>query len=61
MTTRVDALDAATGKVLASLAALRELGLIEIQNSRYQPTRVEGKRDLDSAPVLQSLRALAQP
>ncbi len=48
-----------TGKVLASLAALRELGLVETQQGRYLPAQVTGKRDLAAAPVLQKLAALA--
>ena len=44
-----------TGKTLASLAALQELGLIEEQNGRWLPVPVSGKQDLASAPVLQKL------
>lgn len=48
-----------TGKTLASLAALAELGLIEQQGGRWMPAAVTAKRSLDDAPVLQRLRALA--
>ena len=48
-----------TGRTLASLAALQELGLIENQNGRWMPAAVTAKRSLDDAPVLQKLRALA--
>ena len=40
-----------TGKTLASLTALEQLGLIERRGARYQPVEVTGK-DLSSAPVL---------
>lgn len=49
-----------TGKVLASLAALQELGLIEERDGRWQPAAVAAKQDLTKAPVLQKLTALAQ-
>ncbi len=48
-----------TGKVLASLTALEELGLVQREGGRYLPSPVEGKRDLASAPVLQRLERLA--
>ena len=44
-----------TGKTLASLTALEQLGLIERRGSRYQPVEVTGKKDLSSAPVLRRL------
>ena len=47
-----------TGKVLASLNALLELGLIEESGGRYQPAQTEGKKDLAAAPVLKTLRAM---
>ena len=43
------------GKTLASLAALRELGLIEEQQGRWLPVPVSEKKDLASAPVLRRL------
>jgi len=43
------------GKTLASLAALRELGLIEEQNGRWLPVPVTQKQDLAAAPVLRKL------
>lgn len=44
-----------TGKTLASLLALQELGLIEEQNGRWLPVPVIQKQDLASAPVLKKL------
>lgn len=49
-----------TGKALASLTALQELGLIEEQNGHWQPVAVTAKQDLASAPVLQRLAAMAK-
>lgn len=46
-----------TGKVLASLTALQQLGLIEQQGSRYQTVATAEKKDLDRAPILQTLAA----
>lgn len=43
------------GKTLVSLAALRELGLIEEQAGRWLPVPVTEKQDLASAPVLRRL------
>lgn len=48
-----------TGKTLASLTALYELGLVEQQNGRWMPAAVTGKKNLDDAPILQKLRAMA--
>lgn len=48
-----------TGKTLASLAALQELGLIEAQGGRWLPAQFSGKQDLAAAPVLQKLTAQA--
>ena len=48
-----------TGKTLASLTALQELGLIEEQEGRWLPVPVTAKQDLASAPVLQKLAELA--
>lgn len=48
------------GKVLVSLEALRELGLVERRGARYLPAAVDGKRDLMSAPVLQRMAQMAQ-
>ena len=48
-----------TGKTLASLTALCELGLVEQQNGRWLPAAVTGKKNLDDAPILQKLRAMA--
>ncbi len=48
-----------TGKTLASLTALQELGLVEAQNGRWLPAQFSGKQDLAAAPVLQKLTALA--
>lgn len=48
-----------TGKTLASLTALYELGLVELQNGRWMPAAVTGKKNLDDAPILQKLRAMA--
>lgn len=48
-----------TGKTLASLEALQELGLIEAQGGRWLPAPFSGKQDLASAPVLQKLAAQA--
>lgn len=47
-----------TGKTLASLTALYELGLVEQQNGRWMPAAVTGKKNLDDAPILQKLRAM---
>lgn len=44
-----------TGKTLASLTALLQLGLIEQRGSRYQPVAVTAKKDLFSAPILRKL------
>lgn len=46
-----------TGRVLSSVAALEELGLIEKDEAtaRYMPVQVEGKRDLASSTLLQRL------
>lgn len=44
-----------TGKTLASLLALQELGLIEEQNGRWLTVPVSQKQDLASAPVLKKL------
>ena len=41
--------------MLASLAALRELGLIEEQDGRWLPVPVAQKQDLAAAPVLRRL------
>ena len=49
-----------TGKILASLTALQELGLIREENGRWLPAPVTDKRDLASAPILQRLTAQAQ-
>ena len=49
-----------TGKTLASLTALQELGLIEEQEGRWLPVPVMAKQDLASAPVLQKLAELAK-
>ena len=49
-----------TGKTLASLTALQELGLIEEQEGRWLPVPVTAKQDLASAPVLQKLAELAK-
>ena len=49
-----------TGKTLASLMALQELGLIEEQEGRWLPVPVTAKQDLASAPVLQKLAELAK-
>lgn len=43
------------GKMLASLTALRELGLVEEQNGHWLPVPVSQKQDLASAPVLRRL------
>lgn len=48
-----------TGKTLASLQALCELGLVEQQNGRWMPAAVTGKKNLDDAHILQKLRAMA--
>lgn len=48
-----------TGKVLVSLAALRELGLVEEQNGRWQPAATAQKQDLAAAQILKKLTALA--
>ena len=44
-----------TGKTLASITALLELGLIERRGSRFQPVAVSAKKDLSAAPILQKL------
>ena len=44
-----------TGKTLASITALQELGLIEQQGSRLLPVAVSEKKDLASAPILKKL------
>lgn len=44
-----------TGKTLASLTALQELGLIEEQQGRWLPVQVSQKQDLAAAPVLRRL------
>lgn len=44
-----------TGKTLASLTALQELGLIEEQDGRWLPVPVSQKQDLAAAPVLRKL------
>ena len=44
-----------TGKTLASITALLELGLIEQRGSRFQPVAVSAKKDLSAAPILQKL------
>ena len=49
-----------TGRMLASLTALQELGLIEEQNGRWLPVPVTAKQDLASAPVLQRLATMAK-
>lgn len=43
------------GKLLVSLEALRELGLVERRGARYLPAAVDGKRDLMSAPILRRM------
>lgn len=43
------------GKVLVSLSALQELGLIEEQEGRWLPVPAERKQDLAAAPVLRRL------
>lgn len=48
-----------TGKTLASLTALSELGLIENRNGGWVPAQVTAKRNLDDAPVLKKLQAMA--
>ena len=48
-----------TGKTLASLTALAQLGLVENQDGRWVPAQVTAKRNLDDAPVLQKLHAMA--
>lgn len=47
------------GKVLVSLEALRELGLVERRGARYLPAAVDGKKDLMSAPVLRRIAEMA--
>ena len=49
-----------TGRMLASLTALQELGLIEEQDGRWLPVPVTTKQDLASAPVLQRLATMAK-
>lgn len=48
-----------TGKTLVSLAALRELGLVEEQQGRWLPVPVTEKKDLAAAPVLRRLAGQA--
>ncbi len=48
-----------TGKTLASLTALQELGLVEQHSGRWMPAAVTGKKNLEDAPILQRLRAMA--
>ena len=48
-----------TGKTLASLTALAQLGLVENQDGRWVPAQVTAKRNLDDAPVLKKLHAMA--
>lgn len=48
-----------TGRTLAGLTALSELGLIQRQNGRWMPAAVQEKKNLDDAPILQKLRAMA--
>ena len=50
---------AKTGKTLASLTALEQLGLIRQQSGRWQPVENPQKQDLASAPVLRRLHELA--
>lgn len=47
--------DDKAGKVLVSLEALRELGLVERRGARYLPAAVDGKKDLMSAPILRRI------
>lgn len=47
------------GKMLVSLEALKELGLVEHRGARWMPAAVTGKKDLTSAPVLQRMAAMA--
>lgn len=49
-----------TGKTLASLTALRELGLIEEQDGRWLPVPTSQKQDLAAAPVLKRLAEQAK-
>ena len=49
-----------TGKMLASLTALQELGLVEERDGRWLPVAVTAKQDLASAPVLQKLAGMAK-
>ena len=49
-----------TGKILASLTALQELGLVEDRDGHWLPVAVTDKRDLASAPVLQRLAELTR-
>lgn len=51
--------DDKAGKVLVSLEALRELGLVERRGARYLPAAVDGKKDLMSAPVLRRMAEMA--
>lgn len=48
-----------TGKVLVGLEAMLELGLVEERDGRYLPSRTAEKKNLESAPVLVKLHALA--
>ena len=43
----------------AMIDALAELGLIEEREGCWRPAAVTAKKNLDDAPVLQTLRALA--
>lgn len=49
-----------TGKTMAALDALLQLGLVEIREiggaETFVPVAVEGKKDLESAPVLKALK-----
>lgn len=47
-----------TGKTLASLTALEELGLIERRDGKFLPVPTSSKKDLDSAPILRRLSAM---
>ena len=49
-----------TGKILASLTALQELGLVEDRDGHWLPVAVTDKRDLASAPVLHRLAELTR-
>ncbi len=49
-----------TGKTMAGLEALLQLGLVEVKEiggaKTFVPVAVEGKKDLESAPVLKALK-----